>query len=367
MRTAPPARRTVLGIAACAAAALGAAALTGCANFRWASVLERLGLTGGAATPTLDPALQQRLDGLYARGARALLANDIDATVAAWREYAALAPTTLPRARQLRGHLTLLDREAARRFVQRAAAQESARPFIRTDRLHVAVLPFGSLGPATSGAPRAGAAAFNRAVVAMIAVDLARVPGVTVLEREKVELLAQELKLSASPLVDPATAVVSGRMLGAGTLVAGSVYNAPGPAGPGSGRYRLNAAVSDVARGRLVGQNEAEGLQAEFFVLQKRLVHGILDLLDIRDRPAAVDTVHTRSWEAYARFATGLQLLAEDRYAEARTAFLAALQIDPGFLLAEAAYLDTPETPATLQQLQDGARAALAAAPAPAR
>ena len=361
-----PGRRLMLGLAARATAVLGAAALAGCANFRLATLLERLGLAGRTAPPALAPALQQRLDGLYARGARALLANDIEGAVAAWREYAALAPTTLARARQVRGHLTLLDREAASRFVQRAAAQEGARPFLRTDRLHIAVLPFGSLGPAAAGASRAGAAAFNRAVVAMIAVDLGRVPGLTVLEREKVELLTQELKLSASALVDPATAAAPGRMLGAGTLVAGSVYNAPGPAGPGSGRYRLNAAVSDVARGRLVGQNEAEGRQDEFFVLQKRLVHGILDLRAIRDRPAAVDTLHTRSWEAYARFATGLQLLAEDRFAEARTAFLAALQIDPGFVLAEEAFLGTPEAPTTLQQMQDSARAGLAAAP-PAR
>lgn len=358
-------RRSVLGIATASATALGAAALGGCANGRVATLLERLGLAGSGAAPAPDPALQQRLDALYARGARALLANDIDGAVAAWRNYAVLAPTTLARARQVRGHLTLLDREAARRFVQRAAAQEGARPTLRTDRLHVAVLPFGSLGPAAGGTPRPGAAAFNRAVVAMIAVDLARVPALTVLERDKVELLAQELKLSASALVDPATAVEPGRLLGAGTLVAGAVYNAPGPAGPGSGRYRLNAAVADVARGRLVGQHEAEGLQSAFFVLQKRLVYGILDLLGITDRPAAVDTIHTRSWEAYARFATGLQLLAEDRFSEARTAFLAALQIDPAFLLAEEAFLGTPEAHATLQQMQDDARAALAAAATP--
>ena len=38
-------------------------------------------------------------------------------------------------------------------------------------------------------------------------------------------------------------------------------------------------------------------------------MHGILDLLELPNRPAAVDVVHTRSWEAYARFARGLQLL----------------------------------------------------------
>ena len=189
----------------------------------------------------------------------------------------------------------------------------------------------------------------------MIMVDLAKVPSLTLLERDKVELLAQELKLGDSALVDPASAARPGRLLGAGTVVAGSVYNEPGPSGPGSGRYRLNAAVSDVARSRLVGQNEAEGKQAEFFVLQKRIVHGILDTLDVRDRPAAVDTVHTRSWEAYARFARGLQFLADNRFAEARAAFLGALEIDPAFLMAETAFLGTPERAASLQDVRDEA------------
>ncbi len=339
-----------------------AAALAGCGNFGarladrlgLSAVLQRLGLAPAPA-PVLTPAQQQALDSLYQRGARALLANDIDGAVAAWRSYVQLAPPTLPTARLVRGHLTLLDREAARRFVQRAAAAERQGPALPTDRLHVAVLPFSSRSP---GPATAGAAAFNRAVAAMIMVDLAKVPALTVLERDKIELLAQELKLGDSALVDPASAARPGRLLGAGTVVAGSVYNEPAPGGPGAGRYRLNAAISDVARSRLIGQNEAEGKQAEFFVLQKRIVHAILDTLDIRDRPGSVDHIHTRSWEAYARFARGLQLLADNRFAEARQAFLGALEIDPAFTMAEVAFVDTPERATTLQDVREAAQQA---------
>ncbi len=368
----PGRRRTSLLLAGTALAA-GSAGLTGCASVATqlglAPLLQRLGLMDAPA-PALSPAQAQALQAQYLQGARALLANDVEGAIAAWRRYAALAPSTLPRARQVRGHLTLLDREAARRFVQRAAASEAQLGGLRTDRLHVAVLPFDIRGPspAPGAAPApAPAASFNRAVVSMIAVDLARVPALTVLERDKIELLAQELRLSASELVNPATAVRPGRLLGAGTLVAGSVYNAPGPTGPGSGRYRINSATTDVPRGRLIGQTEAEGLQAEFFVLQKRIVHGILDLLDIRDRPAAVDTVHTRNWEAYARFARGLQALAENRFADAREAFLAALRLDPDFALAESSFLATPERPASLQEIQAEAASALKAPEASSR
>ncbi|MCA3242975.1 MAG: hypothetical protein ING89_16905 [Rubrivivax sp.] len=365
MTPATPSRRHLLLMLAASAGLGGCAQLA--TNLGLAPLLQRLGLMEAPA-PALPAAEAAALRSLDVQGGRALLAGDVEGAIAAWSRYAQQAPSTLPRARQLRGHLTLLRREAARRFVQRATAAEAVTGLRRTDRLHVAVLPFANAVPSASAnasanaspspAAPAPAAGFNRAIVAMIAVDLARVPGLTVLEREKVELLTQEMRLSASALVDPATAARPGRLLGAGTVVGGEVLNAPGPTGPGSGRYRLSTAVGDVSRGRLLGQAEIEGLQSEFFVLQKRIVHGILDLLELPNRPAAVDVVHTRSWEAYARFARGLQLLSEDKFTEAREAFVAALGFDPAFAMAEEAFLATPERPATLQEIGAAAAAA---------
>jgi len=296
------------------------------------------------------------LDGLYRRGAAALAQGDLDTAIAQWRLYARQAPPRALRTRQVRGYLTLLQREAARRYATRVAAGERDAVRTATDRLHVALFPFAS--PAAPGAPASSASAFNRAVVAMITSDLAKVPALTVLERERIDALVQELKLAGSGLVDPATAAAPGRLLGAGTVVAGAVLNESGPQGPGSGRYRIDVAITDVPGRRVVGTSEADGRQAEFFVLQKRITYGILAALDIRDLPPGVHRVHTRSWEAYARFAAGLQALAEDRYDVARTAFAAALAIDPAFLLAEDALLDTPERAATLVQIQVEVRAA---------
>ena len=249
--------------------------------------------------------------------------------------------------------LTLLDREAARRFARQAAARERSGAFSATDRLHVALFPLQNQGPA--GAVTGGVA-FNRALMAMITTDLSRVPGVTVLEREKVDRLLDELKLAASGLVEPATLAAPARLLGAGTVIAGAVYNEPGPQGPGSGAYRINSAVTDVARGRVLGVQEARGRQAEFFTMQKQVVYAILESLDIRDLPPAVRRIHTRSWEAYARFAAGLQLLADDRLADARQAFAQALAIDPQFLLAEEAALGVPERLATLDEIKASVR-----------
>lgn len=328
-----------------------ALALSGCANWRDAFMHWR-------AQPTVSTELQQSLDRLYAEGASALARNDIDATRAAWRQYAATAPAGLDLTLKVRGYLTLLDREAARRFAKQVAEREKTAPYIQTDRLHVALFPFFSQGP---NAALPANAAFNRAVMAMITTDLSRVPSITVLEREKIDHLVQELKLSGSPLVDRASVLAQGRLLGAGTVIAGSVFNQPGPAGPGSGRYRINTAVSDVQGGKVVGLQEADGGQAEFFTLQKRIVYGILDTLDIKDLPPGVHRIHTRSWDAYARFAAGLQLLSEDKFDEARKAFAAALEFDPAFLLARDALSGTPQQGATL----DSVRAAVGVRSAP--
>ena len=330
--------------------------LSGCAAWRESLLQWRQGRDGIGAQQTVTPEQQKEIDRLYARGAAALVRNDLDGAIVAWREGVRIAPTRSAQSRKLRGYLTLLDREAAKRFAQGAAAGERGAPLAPTDRLHVAVFPFTS--QAAGGAAPA-AASFNRAGMAMVMVDLARVPSLTVLEREKIDLLVQEMKLAASPLVERGSINAQARLLGAGTVVAGSVYNEAGPAGPGSGRYRINTAVSDVVDGRVVGTQEADGKQAEFFVLQKRVVYGILDTLQIKDFPPAVHHVHTRSWAAYAQFATGLGLLAEDRLDEARKAFASALEIDPAFVLAEEALLGTPDQGATLQ----GVRAELQSTP----
>ncbi len=328
----------------CVALAICIVALGGCTAVHQYLLNWRPGQA--AAGPLADPARQRQLDRLFAEGASALADNRLDGAIAAWRQYATLAPADLPQARRLRGYVTLLERESAKRFARQAAAGERALRPPAADRLHVALFPLQGQGPNAAGNT------LNRALLAMITTDLMKVPSLTVLERERIDALLREQQLAASGLVDPATLAGPARLLGAGTVVAGAVYNEAGSAGPGSGRYKINTAVSDVAAGRVVGAQEADGRQAEFFRLQKEIVHGILKALDVRDIPPAVNQVHTRSWAAYVRFAAGLALLAEDRFDEARAAFREALALDRGFALAEQALLDTPEKHATVDEIK---------------
>lgn len=294
----------------------------------------------------MDPAQRARLDAWYAEGARAVAQGDFEAAIPPWQRYVADAPAGLPSARRVRGYLTLVYRESARRLARNAAGSErqlQAGAVPPPDRLTVAVFPFQTLSPDPGRA--AAQQPFNRGLVAMITADLARVPALTVLERERVDALLRELRLADSGLVDRATLGPPAALLGAGTVVSGTLLNEPGPAGLGNlalGRYRINAAAFDMRQARVFATPEADGSQARFFVLQKQIVNALLQALGITDIPAAVQHVHTRNWEAYKRFAQGLQLLAQDRFDDARQAFFAALREDPAFALADEALASVP-------------------------
>lgn len=329
-------------------------ALGGCTSARMAEVNTRLGLAEETVKlPALAPELRERLDGLYRDGARALGDQNLEGAMAAWRQYVALAPSYLPRTREVRGYLTLLQRESARRFASQAVATEKAADLRKTDRLHVALLPFRS----KDDSPQARAKPFNRAIQAMVATDLAQVPALTVLERSKMDFLLRELQLAETGLVDPASAARAGRMLGAGSLVAGLVFNEDTSYDPYqnnyyTGRYTITTAVSDVEQGKVIGTQEATGRQYNYFELEKRIVRGILDTLGIKDIPPSVDKIHTRNWDAYARFTQGLRLLEEEKFEEARKAFYSALNFDPDFTMAEEAYLDTPSRKQSLEEIR---------------
>jgi hypothetical protein len=64
--------------------------------------------------------------------------------------------------------------------------------------------------------------AMAKGLAAMIIADLAKVPGLKVLEREKVQLLLDEMKLGDAGLADPASAVRSGRLMRAEKVIVGN-------------------------------------------------------------------------------------------------------------------------------------------------
>jgi tetratricopeptide (TPR) repeat protein len=112
--------------------------------------------------------------------------------------------------------LTVLTSSELQREVQRAVSQEkdlSAQP---PEPGSIAIQTF-----ANQSAPEA--AVLAKGFAAMVISDLSKVPGLKVLEREKVQKISDELRLNASDLVAPDSAVRLGRLMRAERVVVGNI------------------------------------------------------------------------------------------------------------------------------------------------
>ena len=118
-------------------------------------------------------------------------------------------------AREVPKTLTLLSSAALRAEVAQAVATETQVVSSPPEPNSIAVRAFLNQGDPAYRAMAKGLAA-------RVIADLSRVPGLNVLEREKVELLVGEAKLGDSGLADRNSAVRSGRLMRAEKVVVGN-------------------------------------------------------------------------------------------------------------------------------------------------
>lgn len=112
--------------------------------------------------------------------------------------------------------LTVLTSTELQREVQRAIAQEKDLSQQPPEPGSIAIQTF-----ANQNAP--DAAVLAKGFAAMVISDLSKVPGLKVLEREKVQKISDELRLNASGLVGTDSAVRIGRLVRAERVVVGNV------------------------------------------------------------------------------------------------------------------------------------------------
>lgn len=118
-------------------------------------------------------------------------------------------------AREVPRTLTLLSSAQLQQEVQAAVAREREVAAAEPEPGSIAVQAFVNRGDEPYRAMAKGLAA-------MIIADLSKVPGLTVLEREKVQLLLDEMKLGDAGLANPDGAVRSGRLMRAEKVIVGN-------------------------------------------------------------------------------------------------------------------------------------------------
>ncbi len=150
----------------------------------------------------------------YYLGLIALKREDNAAALALLQQYTREDPEGAA-AREVPKTLTLLSSTQLQQEVASAVAREKEVVASPAEPGSIAVQAFVNQGNESYRAMAKGLAA-------MIIADLSKVPGLKVLEREKVQLLVNEAKLGDSGLADRASAVRSGRLMRAEKVVVGN-------------------------------------------------------------------------------------------------------------------------------------------------
>jgi TolB-like protein len=150
----------------------------------------------------------------YYLGLIALKREDNATALALLQQYTREDPEGAA-ARDVPKTMTLLSSTQLQQEVAAAVARESEVVSTPPEPGSIAVQAFVNKG---NEAYRAMA----KGLAAMVIADLSKVPGLKVLEREKVQLLVNEAKLGDSGLADTASAVRSGRLMRAEKVVVGN-------------------------------------------------------------------------------------------------------------------------------------------------
>lgn len=174
----------------------------------------------------------------------------------------------------------------------------------------------------------------GRALADMLTTDLARLSGVTVVERAQLAAILAELDLGQTDYVDPDRAVRIGRLLNATHLVSGVLTEH-------EATLRVEARIVRIEGGDVVASADVTGPRADFFLLEKQLAAAVAEELDVTvtaaEQVELLSRVPTKSLEATLAWARGLDALDRGAIEAAQAELEAALARDGDFDAASAA------------------------------
>jgi TolB-like protein len=190
-----------------------------------------------------------------------------------------------------------------------------------TDQKTIAILYFDN----SSG--NAQLDALKKGLADMLISDLSNLKMLRVVEREKLEEVMAELKLSSGREFDPATRQKLGKLLGAETILFGSYFDM-------MGQFRIDARIVKTETGEILKSEGVSGITADFMKLEKQLVWKIARGLDIRFTEKEETTImasESVSYEATLIYADGLKLYDGGDKPRALEKFKEAVALAPNF------------------------------------
>lgn len=229
-----------------------------------------------------------------------------------------------------RGQTADATRDHLRRLVYKSQQVEIANALENEADIDVGAIPDNTIAvPAFDGShlpPELAPIALGLAE--FTAADLAKVRALTVVERAKLNILMDELKLSSSGAVDPSSAPRVGRIMKSNCIVTATVLAL------GEDGLKLDGTVVYTSDSSTRIPQGVEGELKDIFDLQKRFVFNIIDSLGITltaDERDAIAEVPTESYLAFLAYCRGLDYRRRGMESAARTEFNAAVERDAGF------------------------------------
>jgi len=247
--------------------------------------------------------------------------GDLAAAKRAYSTYLSVGRTSRVRM-QLQSHLAALTRRELAEEAKRAVREERALGAVAGPPTTVAVLPLRYTGSDSSLRP------LERGLAELLTTDLARSKQLEVLERARIQAVLDELALQHSGQTDAATNVRVGRLVRAGRLVQGSIFQLD------SSQLRVDAAVVDVGTTKVSGVAQAADQMEQLFALEKRIALDLFDQLGVRLTVAERNEIEqrpTRSLAAFLAYSRGLTAEDEGRYDDASRFYRDAVRLDPDF------------------------------------
>jgi TolB-like protein len=258
---------------------------------------------------------------------------------AAYERYLAVA-----RSRALgntaRGRLALLGRRLLEYEARQAIIAEATLAQTPPEPNTVAVMPFGYTGANEEIRP------LSRGFAQLVITDLAKSRQVTVLERERIQAMVDELRLAEQGQVTPETAARSGRLLRAARVVQGSLTDIEDD-------LRADAAVVDVQTAGVAATADARDALRRLFDIEKQLVFAIFANLGIEltdAERAEINRRPTQNLQAFLAYSRGLEAQDRGDFAAAAQFYTQAARLDPSFQAAQQGAAASADLEAAAQQ-----------------
>ena len=227
-----------------------------------------------------------------------------------------------PRQREELDHrLGALSRARLLAEARQAIARESMLTSLPPAPNTVAVLPWAYVGADRALEP------LGYGLAHLVVTDLSAISRLTLVERERVQALLDEMALAGDGRVDPGTAARAGRLLRASHVLHGVVRET-------AGGIRLEATIVRTSDGAVQASGGAGNRVEELFALEKTVVLDLVGQMGIELSPGerqALSERPTQDLQAFLAFSRGLEAEGRGDFRGATALFSAAAGRDPAF------------------------------------